>query len=95
MSSITPTIGRKVWYYEGKPPFAHDLPVGCNSDSQAFDATVIYVWGPSMVNLLVVRHDGAQYVETSVSLRDPSPSDRHGVERIATWMPYQVGQAKA
>lgn len=88
MSSIVPTIGRKVWFYDNNS--------GMNrySDNQAFDATVIYVWGPTCVNVRVTDHAGQTHVRTSVPLRDPQDGDAHGKQIVATWMPYQVGQAK-
>jgi hypothetical protein len=94
VSSITPTVGRKVWFYEFDIPFGHDMPVGAYSLTVPFDATVIYVWGPNMVNLLVTDHTGKTYPKTSVTLRDPQPDDSHGKSYVCTWMPYQVGAAK-
>lgn len=88
MSSITPSIGRKVWFYEPS------LNAGIYSADQPFDATVIYVWGPNMVNLRVTDHAGQVSTRTSVPLRDPLEGDQHGKEYVATWMPYQVGQSK-
>ena len=87
MSSIKPTIGRKVWYFGS---------FGNVVDSrQPFDATVIYVWGDTCVNLQVIDHTGKVYTETSVMLRDPQDGDQHGVGlSVATWMPFQVGQAR-
>lgn len=87
MSTITPTIGRKVWFY--------DSYLGaCNDVRQPFDATVIYVWSESCVNLDVTDHHGNRHIKTSVPLREPREGDQHGVEYVATWMPYQMGQAK-
>jgi hypothetical protein len=87
MSTITPTIGRKVWYYDF-------TTVGCNDPHQPYDATVIYVWGNDCVNLDVTDHHGNRLIKTSVPLRDPQDSACHGVSSFATWMPYQVGQAR-
>jgi hypothetical protein len=88
MSTIIPSIGRKVWFYD------HSSGMQRYSDNQAFDATVIYVWGDTCVNLRVTDHAGQTHVRTSVPLRDPAEGDVHGKELVATWMPYQVGQAK-
>lgn len=85
MNSIKPTIGRKVWFW--------DYGNGAYNLDQAFDATVIYVWRDAMVNLRVTDHNGSTSIQTSVQLRDPIPGDRHGMERVATWMPYQTAQA--
>lgn len=91
-SIITPTIGRKVYFYEG--PSTTTTPMACYDTKQPFDATVVYVWGPTCVNLRVTDHAGATHTRSSVPLRDPSGSDVQGAEYFATWMPYQVGQAK-
>jgi len=92
MSSIVPTIGRKVWYWSS----GH---VGVLDNKQAFDATVIYVVpsaDPSLVHLQVINHMGYASVENGVALRDHQEGDSHSsVEyRVATWMPYQMGQAQ-
>lgn len=91
-SSIKPTIGRKVWFYQG---------AGCGSGGyfnkqQPFDATVIYIRSDGVVDLSVVDHGGERRVFQNIELYDPQPDDRHGrVDRsYATWMPYQVGQAQ-
>ena len=86
MSTITPTIGRKVWLYT-----AAQSP---QDSKQAFDATVIFVHPSGLVNLYFVNHWGTAGSLSSVQLRDPQEDDKHGVETYATWMPYQVGQAK-
>ena len=94
MSSIAPTIGRKVWYWTNNPN-------GMLDNKQAFDATILFVHNPTMVNLSVIDHEGNPSVETSVQLRDPAPEgqkpDQHefGGSAYATWMPYQTSQAKA
>jgi hypothetical protein len=85
-NSITPSIGRKVWYFDPQPGNVYN-PL------QAFDATVIYVWNPDMVSLRVTDHAGQTFVRTSVPLRDHVEGDCHGVESVATWMPYQVKTA--
>lgn len=90
MSSIAPTVGRKVWFYT----MATDH-FRVADPKQPFDATVVFVHTPTLVNLLVVNHSGQTMVREGVELRDPSPDDKHGADtEFATWMPYQVGQAK-
>jgi len=91
MPRITPTIGRKIYYYDNGPG-----KVSMES-GQPFDATVIYVWpsnppGTELVNLFVIDHVGGVSVHTSVPLiqeNDVVPQ----VGGYAKWMPYQVGQA--
>lgn len=94
ISSIKPTIGRKVWFWVGE-----EAPMGVILDKkQAFDATVVFVYDGGTVNLLLLDHYGSNNVVHNVALIDPSADDCHhegGYENgYATWMPYQVGQAK-
>jgi len=84
MAQITPSVGRKVWYYENA------------EQTEPWDATVIKVcdepWNAnphSQVNLLVVDPDsGQQYFVPEVS-HSPVP---RATKRYA-WMPYQEQQA--
>jgi len=94
MSTITPTIGRKVYFYDPENPTANQPQMTRYDAKQPFDATVIYVWGQTCVNLRVTDHAGNTHIRSSVPLRDPRDEDGHGKEYVATWMPYQVGQAK-
>lgn len=87
---IKPTIGRRVWFY---PNGTAGMNLVTGSD-QPCDAGICYVWGDRMVNLTVADHAGVMHQRTSVPLLqddDPVPT----VGAYATWMPYQVGQAKA
>ena len=89
MSSILPTIGRKVWLWVPSK-------IGVKDAEQAFDATVIHVAIDGRVDLAYTNHYGTSGAMMRVELRDPQPSDKHDAETevYATWMPYQVGQAK-
>ncbi len=80
-STIIPTVGRKVWFYE-------------HIDQEApIDATIIKVWGntpAAAVNLLCVDpNTGQTYLRSSVMVGDESTSGRH-----YRWMPFQKGQAR-
>lgn len=90
MNVITPTIGRKVWYYpNGEAPGLMEAV-----DKSPMDATVVYVWSNGTVNLVVNDHYGRHWAFESVMLRQhdqPAPTQEHYCE----WMPFQVGQAKA
>lgn len=93
MSTITPSIGRKVWYWT-----TSDSPSeGVLDATQAFDATVQFVDPKtSLVTLTVTTHEGNARVIRDVELLDPGASDHHGPghdEAYATWMPYQVKAA--
>lgn len=89
MSKTLPTVGRKVWFRPNSYMPSGMVQLGMDTP---MDATVIYVWGPDMVNLLVTDHVGNQFPIQSVKLvhpDDPLPSWSY-----CEWMPYQIGQAK-
>lgn len=100
LNSMKPTVGRKVWFWLGKEPMAHRVG-NCLDMHQPFDATITYVHpGGARVNLAVLDHVGTHFTTHRVLLQDPSEGgDAHGgneeTEGLATWMPYQVGQARA
>lgn len=80
---ITPTIGRKVWFFPGQQ----------NNDNREQDATVIDVHGDRCVSLYVVNRGGTATTARSITLvqdGDMAPP----IGQYCTWMPYQVGQAK-
>ena len=80
MTTIIPTVGRKVWYY------------GSNEQTEPIDATVIKVHGEptpqSPVNLFVVGPEGDTFTKTEVVVGDESTEGTH-----YRWMPYQQAQA--
>lgn len=88
---IPPTIGRRVWYWPGtndKVSMVHHQ----TEPPQPFDAGVVFVHDDRRVNLQVSDHIGCIHTRLSVPLvqpGDPTPEGAH-----ATWMPYQIGQAK-
>ena len=83
---IQPSIGRVVWFWPQKEP---DAPKA----EQPNAALVVYVWGDRMVNLAVFDSNGNSRGETSVTLlQDDDVPNAYG--RFASWMPFQVGQAK-
>lgn len=93
--TMKPTIGHKVWYWHGDPSMSG--PFRRFGADQPFDATIIYVWSDTHVNLKVTDHDGNEHTIKSVRLGEPSLGDQHGIgqgHNHATWMPYQMGQAK-
>lgn len=86
---IKPTIGRIVWYY----PSATDLgAMQCNSGKE-MPGVVCHVWSPNCVNLMVVDQSGKSHARTSVFLVQEGEAVPEAAGH-ATWMPYQVGQAK-
>ena len=84
---ISPSIGRKVWYWP-----VNDTSLVQYSPSVALDATVIYPWGDSCVNLRITDHAGVTHIRTSVFLHQGDVESRPS-SSCATWMPYQMGQA--
>lgn len=99
--TITPSVGRKVWYWPSlydlaSPHASADNPMPGRGMRQvtgeAFDATVLCVHGDRCVNLLVVDHCGVTHYVPSASLMQPG--DDKPAHGYAEWMPYQVGQAK-
>lgn len=99
MSAITPTIGRRLWYYpsdydrgklEEKPE-----TVICSDGVQPCDAGVCYVHSDRLVNLTVADSNGKMHARTSIRLVQPGDEvPTPGAEAYATWMPYQVQTAK-
>ena len=83
---IKPTIGRVVWY---QPP-KHD---GQPDRDQPFAALICYVWEDRLVNLVAFDENGIGFSRRSVQLvQDDDKPNSCG--HFATWMPYQIGQAK-
>jgi hypothetical protein len=91
---IKPTIGRVVWYYaggrnqrDGKGGFTGDQP---NS------AQIAYVHNDRLINVGYLDHNGLPRHATSQLLLqegDAEPADP--TTPFASWMPFQIGQAKA
>lgn len=90
---ISPTPGRVVWFTPHTN--RHNWPTGFVYDdiSQPCAATVARVWNDRMVTLSVIDQAGKPYPETSVVLLQDDDRKPEG-GRFASWMPYQVGQAK-
>lgn len=92
---ITPAPGRVVWYYPSQDEinakaFAYGDP------TKPLAATVAYVWHDRMVNLSVLDQNGTQFRRTSVLLVQPGDdTPANSQQPFATWMPYQIAQAKA
>lgn len=90
---IKPTIGRKVWF---RPSEYHRSGMGamqCNA-IDPLDATIVFVHGDRMVNLVVFDHNGNMHKCTSVTLKQEGDTIPEGAA-YCEWMPFQLGQAKA
>lgn len=86
---ITPTVGRKVWF----TPANNDRTKEWDP-KQPMDATIVYVHGDRLINIVGSDHSGIPFKEGSVMLLQDDDS-KPGTGRFVTWMPYQQGQAKA
>lgn len=93
---LKPTIGRRVWFWPNGVTSTNNGPLQTvtGTEPQPLDAGVVYVWNDRLVNLDVADHYGKHHAATSVPLlQDDDPIPALGA--YATWMPYQIGQAKA
>lgn len=80
---IPPTIGRKVWFFD---PSSHD--------QREQDATIIDVQDDRSVSLFIINRGGTTSVRHSVYLVQEGDEPTPVPNGYATWMPYQIGQAK-
>lgn len=85
---IQPTVGRVVWFYpDGHAHFVrHDI-------RQPLAAIISHVWNDRLVNLGGFDSNGDHISVTSIVLLQDDDAKPHG-QSFATWMPYQIGQAK-
>lgn len=88
---ITPTIGRKVWFFPSIATMAM-RNMKCTTQDQAMDATVVYVWHDRMINIAAIDHQGNLHGITSVTLIQPGDDVPEGRDHC-TWMPYQVNRS--
>ena len=79
---ITPSIGRKVWYWQKS-----------NTTGQAEDATVVFVHSENCVNLRVTDHNGDSRPVQYCHLRQPGEIVSEDYLFYCEWMPFQVSQA--
>lgn len=94
MKVISPTIGRKVWFWPNGATQLNGAEFDKYGNDKPLDATVAYVWSDRMVNLQVIDHSGISHPVTSVVMRQPGDDDTPD-GMYCEWMPFQVGQAKA
>ena len=101
MSKITPTIGRKLYFYPNGMPTGIP-PHTMNDQSLPLDATIVYVWpstaqvGPEFsLNLYVIDHAGVPMAVHGIPLIQEGEDAPAAPQPYAQWMPFQVGQAKA
>lgn len=90
-TKITPTVGRVVWFY----PATNQATSGFTppSEGQPLAAIIAAVKSPEVVNLTVFDAMGFAHARINVPLLQEDQDAREG-GFYATWMPYQVEQAK-
>lgn len=85
---IAPSIGRVVWYF----PSGHDT-IEQGPDGQPLAAMVAYVWPDGSINIAVHDWHGYPWSRSKVRLVQDGEEVPEG-SGYATWMPFQIGQAK-
>lgn len=83
---IKPTVGRVVWFWGEKP---------ASENVQPQAAIIAHAWSDVTVNLAIFGSDGRALENPPTSIRllqegEKAPESGH----YATWMPFQIGQAK-
>lgn len=95
---ITPTIGRRVWYwpstYDRGGMLDKPSTIIEGNHTQPCDAGIVCVHGDRLVNLIVTDHNGNAHKRTSVTLYQPGDNISHVDGGYAVWMDYQVKQAE-
>lgn len=95
---ITPTIGRRVWYwpstYDRGGMLEKPSTIIEGNSAQPCDAGIVCVHGDRLVNLIVTDHNGNTHKRTSVTLYQPGDNISHVGGGYAVWMDYQVKQAE-
>lgn len=85
MSQITPTIGRRIWYFKHQ----RDIGVMTIDNAQPCDAGIVFVHEDGTVNLQVNDHRGFTTGIENVAII-PQGDLVPGDGGYAQWMPYQV-----
>lgn len=94
MTSIAPSVGRKLYFHPG-----YDMSFVVLDPNVPLDATILFTWPAdptlpsiSLLNVMVVDHVGNFHFKAKVPLvQDGQTAPENSV--YAYWMPYQVGQA--
>lgn len=85
---MTPTVGRRVWYWPTVSDLWEYAPLYKES-GQPWDAGILFVHpGGDSINALVTEYDGTQRTLMGVELVDDSSM----VPGACCWMPYQTKQ---
>lgn len=89
MTTILPTVGRKVWYRTGNS----DQKMNKINPDDPLDATIVGIWADGLINVVVFDSHGNMFTRTGIRLRQEGETISN--QSYCEWMPYQVGQAKA
>lgn len=93
-TTITPTVGRVVWFYPAANTQHADFsPPAAGEPLAAIIAGVLPGHPVDIVNLTVFDAMGFAHARTMVPLLQDGDERPEG-GFFATWMPYQIGQAK-
>lgn len=91
MTTIVPTVGRKVWF---RPAFSLE-------EEQPLDATICYVIPGSgqggedfLINIAYHDANGNPASAQRIPLFQGAEHEKPWGDNFCEWMPYQVGQAK-
>lgn len=88
---ITPTIGRKIWFWPNQTNTACYTVLDA---AQAFDASVVFVAADDRVHIAFFDHTGVPFIRHDVPiLQDDKPLPVGTC--YCTWMPYQQSAAAA
>ncbi len=88
---ITPTIGRKIWFW---PNQTADASYTVLDAKQAFDASVVFVAKDERVNITFSDHTGTPFIRHNVLVHQGGEPVAAGT-CYCTWMPYQQSAAAA
>lgn len=86
---IEPTVGRSLWYYPG----FHETTMHTPNDAPCA-AIIARVIDSQTLNLAVFSPDGQACSRRSVHLRQGGTAVGDATDAYASWMPFQIGQAK-
>jgi len=93
--SMKPSVGRRVWYWPHPSERNYDPldDVSDGSDLQPFDAGIARVNKDGTINVSIVSDSGYPMTPRQGVMLRETPDQ--AVAGECSWMPYQVGQAKA
>lgn len=86
MTTISPTIGRVVWFFPDESPQRH---LTLLDRTTPLDGHIVYVHSETSVNLVVFDHEGRSHPYLSVPINTGQTTGMR-----AEWMPYQQKMAE-